>query len=115
MTLIVLSHIVNIAVAGFIGTLLFFNSSERIIRVYGENTPARQILACVYLAIAVMSLFALLYSEFMVSIAWVFFPMQIIYKLLTLISVKDKKNPVPWSNLAINLLHVFSLYSVYPQ
>jgi hypothetical protein len=38
--------------------------------------------------------------------------MQIVYKLLTLIAVEDRKNPVPYANLAISILHIFSLWQL---
>lgn len=48
MTIIIISYIVNILVAGLMGTLLFFNfkgkSEERMLKVFGENTSGRQIL-----------------------------------------------------------------------
>lgn len=113
MKLVYLSHIVNVLVAGMMGSLLFFNLASRIIEVFGIPTPARAILACVYLAIATMSSFALIARKHAVTIAIVLFPMQIVYKLLTLIAVADVSNPVPWSNLAISILHAASLFLIY--
>jgi hypothetical protein len=113
MKIIYLSHIVNVLVAGMMGTLLFFNSTSPIIEVFGPLTPARQILSCIYLSIAIMSSVALVSKSKIITIAIVLFPMQIVYKILTLIAVSDKLNPVPWSNLAISILHIFSLYLIY--
>ena len=113
MKIVYLSHIVNVLVAGMMGTLLFFNSTSPIIEVFGPITPARQILSCIYLSIAVMSSVALISKSKTTSIAVVLFPIQIVYKILTLIAVSDVLNPVPWSNLAIGILHAYSLYLIH--
>jgi len=113
MKLVYLSHIVNVFVAGMMGTLLFFNSNSEIIEVFGPQTPARQILSCVYLSIASMSSVALISKSKTIPIAVVLFPMQITYKILTLLAISDILNPVPWSNLAISILHAYSLYLIY--
>lgn len=113
MKFVYLSHIVNVLVAGKMGTLLFFNSDSQIIEVFGPQTPARQILSCVYLSIAIMSSVALISKRKTISIAIVLFPVQIVYKILTLIAVSDILNPVPWSNLAVSILHAYSLYLIY--
>jgi hypothetical protein len=98
------------------GTLLFFKfkgkSEKRILKVFGKNTPGRQILACLYLSIAIFSVFGLFNETYSLKIAIFLFPFQILYKTLTLISVKDKSNPVPYANLAISILHVFSVYQI---
>ena len=113
MKFVYLSHIVNVLVAGMMGTLLFFNSDSQIIEVFGPQTPARQILSCVYLSIAIMSSVALISKRKTISIAIVLFPVQIVYKILTLIAVSDILNPVPWYNLAVSILHAYSLYLIY--
>jgi hypothetical protein len=113
MKIVYVSHIVNVLVAGMMGTLLFFNSTSPIIEVFGPINPAGQILSCIYLSIAIMSSVALVSKSKLISIAVVLFPMQIVYKLLTLIAVSDKLNPVIWCNLAISILHIYSLYLIY--
>ena len=113
MKFVYLSHIVNVLVAGMMGTLLIINSDSQIIEVFGPQTPARQILSCVYLSIAIMSSVALISKRKTISIAIVLFPVQIVYKILTLIAVSDILNPVPWSNLAVSILHAYSLYLIY--
>jgi len=112
MLIVTISYIVNILLAGMMGTLLFFNIGKRIINVFGENTPARQILACLYLSIAIFSTIALFNQDYFFKIALMLFPMQIVYKLLTLIAVKDRKNPVPYYNLAISILHLVSVWYI---
>jgi hypothetical protein len=113
MKFVYLSHIVNVLVAGMMGTLLFLNLNSPIIEVFGPETPARQILSCVYLSIAIMSSVALISKHKTIGIAVVLFPVQIVYKILTLFAVSDMLNPVPWSNLAISILHAYSLYLIY--
>lgn len=112
MAIITLSYIINILVAGTMGTLLFFNLGSRITNVFGENTAARQILSCLYLSIAMLSTVAMVDQRYFMGIAAVLFPMQIIYKLMTLIAVKDKKNPVPYANLAISIVHAISMWNI---
>jgi hypothetical protein len=43
----------------------------------------------------------------------VLFPLQILYKTLTLFFVADWKNPVPWWNLVISALHAASLWIAF--
>lgn len=116
MALVILSYIVNILVAGLMGSLLFFNikgkMAERILIVYGAETPSRQILACLYLSIAVFSVIGLFHEPYFYKISIILFPFQILYKTLTLISVKDRRNPVPYANLAISILHCFSIWFI---
>lgn len=110
--LVTISYIVNIIVAGTFGSLLFFNQDGRMTSVYGPNTPSRQILSCLYLSIALFSVVGLFHQKYFVKVALVLFPIQIVYKLLTLIAVEDRKNPVPYANLAISILHAFSLWQL---
>ena len=108
--MVTISYIVNIVVAGTLGCLLFFKQGGSFVGVYGPNTPSRQILSCLYLSIAIVSVAGLVHQDYFLKIALVLFPMQIVYKLLTLIAVEDRKNPVPYANLAISILHTFSLW-----
>lgn len=112
MLIVIISYIINILVAGMMGTLLFFNLGPRITKVFGENTAARQILSCLYLSIAILSTIGLVDQTYFYKVAFVLFPMQIVYKLLTLVAVKDKKNPVPYANLLISIVHVFSMWYI---
>lgn len=116
MTIILLSLLVNVFVAGYMGTVIGFSLNRalpRLDEVFGPDTPARRILACLYLAIAAASIVAIASADFRLPIVRVLFPIQILYKLLTLIFVTDRKNPVPWTNLAISGLHGVSLYSAF--
>lgn len=55
---------------------------------YGPDSPARRILGCIYLTIGLVSLYALFQmglgnGDIAARIALVLFPLQIIYKVLT--------------------------------
>jgi hypothetical protein len=113
--LVTISYIVNIVVAGTLGSLLFFNNragGSRLVRVFGPNTPSRQILSCLYLSIGIVSVVGLTHQDYFLKVPLVLFPMQIVYKLLTLLAVEDRQNPVPYANLAISVLHGCSLWQL---
>ena len=105
---IVAAHLVNVVVAGVVGVLLI-SGARRMTAVYGGDSPARRILACLYVAIAASSAWALLDPHRLVVAAQVLFPLQIFYKLATLVAVTDRTNPVPWWNLGISVLLAFAL------
>ena len=81
---------------------------------YGPDTPARRILACLYLAILLASLaalvsaaFAKLEGEAFAAFAWAsvaLFAVQVVYKVATAAAV-GLANPVVVANLAIAALH----------
>lgn len=81
-------------------------------KVFGDDSAGRQILACLYLSIALFSVVGLFYAPYFIQIAIILFPFQMLYKTLTLIAVKDKRNPVPYANLAISVLHFFSVWHI---
>lgn len=84
-------------------------------RVWGPNQASRQILVSIYFAILVASV-ALLFLKGQVKIlvSVTIFSMQIIYKFLTALIVVDAlTNPVVLSNLAINIVHLLTLYTVF--
>ena len=113
MLIVTLSHLVNVVVVTII-PLLILQNAPAMTAVYGPDTPARRILACLYATIAMASGVALLAQfafgrpELSVQIALVLFPMQIAYKLATAPAV-GLRNPVVISNLAIAVLHSASL------
>ena len=111
MIIITISHVINVLVAGLMALLLIIDE-RHMEKVFGKNTPARQILSSLYMAIAVASLVALVAPQYSIGIALVLFPIQIFYKLSTLITVSSKKNPVIWWNLVISIVHAVSLYSI---
>jgi hypothetical protein len=80
---------------------------------FGPATPARAILTCVYLAILLASLFALICAaagapHVTLTIALVLFPLQIIYKTATAVIV-GIDNPVVITNLMVAALHSTTL------
>lgn len=113
MVLVTLSHLGNLVVVTII-PLLILQNAPAMTAVYGPDTPARRILACLYATIALASGAALLAQfafgkpELSVQIALVLFPLQIAYKLATVPAV-GLHNPVVVSNLAIAVLHSASL------
>jgi hypothetical protein len=112
MLIVTLSHLVNVLVAGSIGILLLLNLPS-MTAVYGEATPARSILASIYLAIATTSIVALIFPAYSLAIAKVLFPLQILYKLSTIITVGSIVHPVVASNVLISILHAVSLFMIF--
>ena len=116
MPIIVASLVVNVIVAGFFGIATGFNLDSMLPKlavVFGPDTPSRRILACLYLAIAAVSAEALVFVPLRMSIVVVLLPLQILYKMLTLFFVADRRNPVPWWNLVISALHAASLWAAF--
>lgn len=110
MTIVYTSLVVNILVAGFWGVVLAFLPSANFrIWPYGSDNSGNRILASLYLTIAFFSTFALLKSDQTIRLCIFLFAFQIAYKMLSAITVRDLKNPVVLSNLAIVVLHSFSL------
>lgn len=104
MVLLYISFIVNILVAGYFGMLLVTGGNRRVHAVYGANTPASRILGSIYLTIALVSIVAVAHPEFMLGIALVLFPLQIIYKIISVPAIGSIKNPVAISNFIIAVL-----------
>ncbi|NNK17109.1 MAG: hypothetical protein HKP51_09420 [Sulfitobacter sp.] len=76
-----------------------------ITEVYGGDTPARRILMCIYIAIGVISLYALGQlvagnADVARNVALTLFPLQIIYKVLTAAAVRVL-HPVVIANLCV--------------
>jgi len=110
--LLTLSHLVNVIVVTIIPTLII-RDTPAMAAVYGPDHPARRILTCLYITIAIASAVALASQAtgqpaLSIRIASVMFPMQIAYKLMTLPAV-GARNPVVISNLAIAALHAATL------
>ena len=81
MFLILISLIVNVLVAGFMGTAIGFSLNRALPgldKVFGPDTPARRILACLYLAIAVASIVAIASVNLRLPTIWVLFPLQVL-------------------------------------
>lgn len=110
-TLIYISLLVNVVV---LTPILIFMSvnSPRVVWAWGDFTPARGILMSIYFAIFVASV--LLVIKPVPAFVFVVLLMQVIYKVTTPITVRSLKNPIVLSNLAISVLHVATLVSIYP-
>lgn len=88
---------------------------ELVERAWGPNQASRQILVSIYIAILAASV-ALLFlkGHAKTNIAVTVFSMQIIYKTLTAIFVVNAfTNPVVLSNLAINIVHLTTLFVMF--
>lgn len=112
MSIILFSHLLNVLVAGGFGVLLLLNAPS-MTTVYGAATPARGILASIYLSIAAASVCALLFPAYSIAIATVLFPLQILYKLSTVLTVGSIMHPVVVSNLLISVVHAISLFVIF--
>lgn len=114
MILVYISLIINIAVAGFWGIVLSFNlKSNPADTGFGADAVSRRILGNLYLAIATISILPFIEPKSLEVIVGVLFPMQIFYKVLSFLTVKDKKNPVTISNIIIAVIHSISLYILF--
>jgi ABC-type uncharacterized transport system permease subunit len=84
-------------------------------RVWGTNQASRQILVSIYIAILVASIGLLfLRGQVKIVVSITVFSMQIIYKFLTALIVVDSlSNPVVLSNLAINIVHLMTIFTVF--
>ena len=101
------SLILNVIVLTFV-CLGLITDSKRVQRTAGILTPARGILLAIYLTIAFASL-ALLFSQnnnFIFSLLI----LQIVYKIMTPITVRTFKNPIVISNLFIAVFHFVTIY-----
>ena len=111
MPLVMLSHLVNLLVAGTVAAMIF-RAPRAAEAAYGPDTDARRILGCLYGAIAAASGVAIaaqpLDPELPARIALVLFPLQIAYKIATAPAV-GLASPVVRANLAISALHALSL------
>lgn len=112
MTLVIIALLLNICVAGFWGVQLVVRKLPATTAVYGTDTPARRILASVYLSIAILSAVALLWPTHTIAIATTLFPLQVIYKLLTVPIVGTIRHPVVLSNLIISLVLASAWYTI---
>ena len=113
MMLYALSFLAN-AVLTFTVAAGFFRNHPGMTEVYGPDSPARRILGCVYMAIGLISLYALLVliignGSISTAIAATLFPLQIIYKLMSAVAVRPT-HPVVIANLGISALLALTLW-----
>lgn len=112
MFLIALSLVANILIT-FAVTLGIARNHPAMEEAYGADTPARRILACVYLAIGLTSLYALGqlalgHPDVARSVAFTLFPLQIVYKLITAVALRVT-HPVVIANLCVVALLTVTL------
>ena len=78
---------------------------------YGDATPARGILLSVYIAIGSVSLFLLVLHDPKPVAALLL--VQVVYKLITPLTVRTIANPVVVSNLGIAAFHAVTLLLIW--
>lgn len=104
MSLFILSFVINVLITFTVGAGILRNHPG-MGEVYGADTPARRILACVYLSIGLVSLYALMMAlagqgDIARAVGLTLFPLQIIYKLMTAVAVRIT-HPVVIANLCV--------------
>lgn len=107
-----LSFIANIAIT-FAVAFAISRNHPGMTEVYGPDTPARRILACVYTANGLVSLYALVqmglgHADIARDIAFTLFPLQILYKLATARALWVM-HPVVLANLGVSALLAVTL------
>jgi hypothetical protein len=109
-TMIYLSLGLNILVLLPIVVLMAINSPF-VDEAWGEFTVARGILMSIYLSILVVSVFLVFrpVPSFVAALLIV----QVVYKLTTPFTVGTFLNPVVISNLAISVLHIATLATIF--
>ncbi len=112
MLLIALSFIANIVIT-FAVAFGIWRDHGGMTEVYGPDTPARRILACVYTTIGLISLYALIQlvtgnTDAARAVAFTLFPLQIVYKLMTAAALWVL-HPVVMANLGISALLALAL------
>ncbi|MEM7661041.1 MAG: hypothetical protein AAF292_02235 [Pseudomonadota bacterium] len=116
MILVVFSLILNVIITTILPPLML-RASPSMDAVYGPDTDARRILACLYGTIALASIFALAalgagFDEITRQIVWVLFPLQIAYKLATIPTV-GLSSPVVRTNLFVVIVHSVALLTLW--
>ncbi len=104
--MITCSLILNILVLIPVCLTLLFNV-KKIQDAAGIFTPARGILLAIYISILVSSVFLLFFMD--VKLAFALLSIQILYKVLSPLTVKSIKNPIVISNLVIATFHLATI------
>lgn len=123
--MIVISLLLNIAVLIPVIAVLALSTRRGIDArarfPWGQRTPARDILLSIYVAILVASITLLVAvavsgpSLVIESAAVALFAVQIVYKVLTAVTVTDAlRNPVVLSNLGIAAVHAVTVATLAP-
>lgn len=94
-------------------TWMMLTAHPHMAEAYGPDSDARRILACLYFTIGLASLFALAQMglgnrAWALHVAWVLFPVQIVYKLATWPAV-GLSSPVVVTNLVVVAVLVLTL------
>lgn len=84
---------------------------ERMRAVLGPRHDGRQILLAIYLAILALSLVLLLHPDAQLAAGLLL--VQIIYKLLSPLTVGKLRHPVVLSNLGIAGVHTLTLWTLW--
>lgn len=108
--MLILSLIINVLVLVPVCVGLAMNARWAS-AAYGPQAPARGILLSVYLAVLILSAALLVIGD--VSAVAALLACQVIYKFTTPFTVRDWRNPVVLSNLAIAAFHSVSLGAAY--
>lgn len=107
--LLLASLVVNVAVlVPVVAVLLFDTRAAR--DTWGPRSPGRQILLAIYLSILALSVALLVWGDARVSAGLLL--AQVVYKVLSPVTVGTLKHPVVLSNLAIAALHTVTLISL---
>jgi hypothetical protein len=106
--LIWVSYSINVVVLVPICGFLLMGKPQ-LTEVFGSDATARQILLCMYLTLLTLSLYFLVTGNANLTVAWTIFSFQIIYKLLSVVLIRNKRVPVLWFNLVIALFHAVTL------
>ena len=112
MTLLALSFLANLVLTTVVAVGIYRNHPG-ISEVFGQDSPARRILGCVYATIGLISLYALGQmalgqSEVALTVAVILFPLQILYKLMTAVALRPL-HPVVIANLCFATLLALTL------
>lgn len=89
---------------------LMLTNNVRIVETLGDFNPARGILLAIYTTIVAASIFLLIYPDTKFAIALLL--VQIVYKLLTPLTVKTLKHPFVISNVLIAVVHIWTVYRI---
>ncbi|QUJ75845.1 hypothetical protein KDD17_12985 [Sulfitobacter albidus] len=110
--MVIVSHALNVLILIAVVPALW-RDAPGTAEAFGPDTPARRILMCVYLAILLTSVVALILAGMghygmALTIGLVLFPMQILYKTATAFAV-GIDNPVVITNLVVVVVHSITL------
>jgi hypothetical protein len=109
---LIVSHALNIVLAGSVGIFLLIQHPS-MEKNFGWDSPARQMFASIYITITLVSITALLFRTLIDEIAFVLFPIQIVYAILCLFTVRSKRNPMLWLNFLLALVLGLAFTSMF--